>query len=1045
MARRREAKPRPESTPKAPTLHPAQPAALPLVLFLASGLFVASGATGLAYEVIWFKRFTHVWGSSSTAIAAVVASFLFGLGVGAYLLGKVADRVATPLKWYGICELGIGLFALVAQLEIDVLARATAAIESVLPPLPGLAFGLRFLITLLIIGPPCILMGGTLPLLVRQFTPARSALSAATGWLYAVNTLGAGAGSYLTGFHLLPVLGLPATNRVAAITNLAIGLVSITLAGRLAPARTARGPLAADSAPAATSPEGVALRLAWSRVHVAAALTGAAALILQITWNRQLAVVLGGSTYAFTATLFVVLIAIAAGSLIFHAVFRRHPFRARAAFADAATPDASGRGRRVAAAIALAIAATAVASRWAIPWLSDQVGSIAHLRAAAGWNAAISVGASAAVELLPSLGMGFLFPLLVALTRGTGAEAGRAIGGLYVWNTAGSLAGATLTAILVFPLGGTALATAIAVALYVVTALLLGTRARAAVVGVALGVVLVFLALYPIDPRATDMGAYLYGPLTREARAHTRVHFFQEGASCNVLVTDEGTSRNLRVNGKIDATTGNDMATQLGLAYLPRAFHPGAREVAIIGYGSGTTAGATLLFPETRVVCSEIEPAVYATSSLFSSANHGVETHPGLTMFFGDGRSYLQGTRDTFDLIISEPSNPWLAGVSNLFTEEFFATVKERLRPGGVLAQWIQTYGFSIAEHALIVRTLRTVFPHYGLISLAEGQDTILLASTAPLAPDSTSMAELAAVITDSPAIRRDLTAHFGTDDMRQILLTSHVLDEQGLDRLIAADRAATLNTDANVRLEFDAPLHLFETSELARTEIAHRIIAAADRAWIAARAEALGLAPGAPARALALGRLDRRQGRLPAAIAELSAATGAEPPLAAVYRELAGAHLAAGDTAASLRVHTEWTARFPEDPEAHATLGGLLILMGRTRDAVPSFAAAIALDPDLASSANNLAWIRATHRDPAVRDGAEAVRLAQRACELTGFQQPDCLDTLAAAYAEKGDFAAAERLARQALATGVTGRVAHAEIEQRLALYARHEPFRDR
>src|SRR5688572_6708496 len=203
-----------------------------LLLFLASCLFLTSGATGLAYEVIWFKRFTHVWGSSSTAIAAVVASFLVGLGIGAFLLGKMADRVPSPLRWYGICELGIGLFALVAQVEIDVLARATAAIESVLPSRPGLAFGLRFLITLLIIGPPCVLMGGTLPLLVRQFTPARSALTTATGWLYAVNTLGAAAGGYLTGFHLLPALGLPVTNRTAALTNLAIGLLSIALARR---------------------------------------------------------------------------------------------------------------------------------------------------------------------------------------------------------------------------------------------------------------------------------------------------------------------------------------------------------------------------------------------------------------------------------------------------------------------------------------------------------------------------------------------------------------------------------------------------------------------------------------------------------------------------------------------------------------------------------------------------------------------------------------------------------------------------------------------
>jgi hypothetical protein len=164
----------------------------------ASLLFFASGATGLAYEIIWFKRFAHVWGSSSTAIAAVVASFLFGLGLGAFLLGRYADRMSRPLRWYGLSELGIGLLALLALEAIRLLWGVTSTLEGLMPQRPVLGFGLRFLITFLVIGPPCILMGGTLAFLVRQFTPLRGALSRSTAWLYAVNTFGAAAGCYVT-------------------------------------------------------------------------------------------------------------------------------------------------------------------------------------------------------------------------------------------------------------------------------------------------------------------------------------------------------------------------------------------------------------------------------------------------------------------------------------------------------------------------------------------------------------------------------------------------------------------------------------------------------------------------------------------------------------------------------------------------------------------------------------------------------------------------------------------------------------------------------
>jgi len=184
-------------------------------LAAATALFFASGATGLAYEVIWFRRFSHIWGASTLAMAAVVSSFLLGLGIGAHFLGRRADRMSAPLRGYGWCELAIGLLALLIPLECSLLAATTGALYPALSGIPFLYTVVRFLLTFLVIGPPCILMGGTFPLLVKQFT-GPGEVGPTAGWLYAVNTGGAAVGCYLAGFHLLPWLGLSGTNFLAA-------------------------------------------------------------------------------------------------------------------------------------------------------------------------------------------------------------------------------------------------------------------------------------------------------------------------------------------------------------------------------------------------------------------------------------------------------------------------------------------------------------------------------------------------------------------------------------------------------------------------------------------------------------------------------------------------------------------------------------------------------------------------------------------------------------------------------------------------------------
>jgi spermidine synthase len=782
----------------------------------ATVLFFLSGATGLAYEVIWFRRFSHIWGASTLAMAAVVASFLLGLGLGAHFLGRVADRVRSPLKGYAICEGAIAVLALLIPFECSFLSAVSGALYPALHGLPLVYTGVRFLLTFLVIGPPCILMGGTFPLLVRQFA-GQGEVGPTAGWLYAINTAGAALGCYLAGFHLLPALGLSGTNYLAASLNAAIAGVALLVARRLEqPGVTVLPPPAPE--PVATGPRSGFL-------YAAAALTGLSALLLQMVWTRHLCVMLGGSTYALTSTLVVILLGIGLGSFLFRAVVGRIPDPARAA----------------AWSLGLLVL-SAGATKLLVHPLTVAVGLSGSLRSLGLGNAAVCLAASAALELIPSVCMGFNFPLLVHLTRRGAADAGRAVGTVYAWNTAGSIVGAAATAPLGLALLGSANTLAAGLLLYgIAGALLLPFRGKQNLIALAGLVVLslagVFLGATKLDPRITDQGMFMYGYREPEQR---RIIYFKEGASCNVTVTEHFIDRALAVNGKVDATSSGDMDMQLGIAYLPRFLRPDAKNVLVIGYGSGTTSGASLMFPGTKVTCCEIEPAVFGASSEFSRVNHTPEKNPYFSIVFDDGRSHLQGTREKYDLILSEPSNPWLAGVASLFTREFYGICREKLGDRGILAQWIQLYSFSDAEYALVIRTVTSSFRHAALLRISSG-DTVLLASDAPLLPDRAAIDASQKLLDGLPAVRADLEKHLNGEDVRSVLLQRLILDEAGLKRLAAQNPSDTINTDLNLRLEFDAPLRLFNSDLRPEVEVDPIILGALDPALLRGMVESWG------------------------------------------------------------------------------------------------------------------------------------------------------------------------------------------------------------
>jgi len=931
-------------------------------LALASLFFFLSGASGLAYEVLWIKRFGQLWGSSSHALASVVAAFLCGLGLGALLAGPRADRARRPLAGYAACEIAIGLLALAVPYEIAWLFDVAAPLSASLGERP-LAHALaRFALTFAVVGPPCALMGATLPLLVRHFLAAGRPLGASVAWLYAANTLGAAAGAWVTGFHLLGALGVGGTNRAAALSNLAIG------AGAWALARRPPAPLASDRAPLEPVAPSGERSPRWS-LWAAAALSGAAALALQMLWARQLALVLGGSTYAFTAALFVFILGLGLGSLAFRLFFAHR---------------ASLRG--VLAAGTLLVVLPTLAGTLLLPALARMAGELGPLRAKAAFDALLCAGVSAVLEGLPTFAMGLVFPALVQLTRQGAPRAGRAVGALYAWNTLGSLVGASLTAPLVLPAIGGEAAFRLALALVVLALVLVFPPwrpranalplAAALLAGFALG-----LPREPADPQMTNRGMYLYGTNVDDG---SRTLFFEEGATCNVLVLESppapsasglaAPTRSLRVNGKVDASNAGDMPMQLALAYVPHFLRPEARKVLVIGLGSGTTSGASLLFADTRVTCCEIEPAIADAARLFEPANHRPLSSPRFRLVLDDGRGHLQSTGESYDLILSEPSNPWIAGVSSLFTVEFYRAVQARLARDGLFAQWLQTYAFSPAEYALVARSLRSVFPHCVLVHVSEF-DTLLLASASPLVPAEDALERAQELVQASTAVQDDLARHFRTGDVRALLLEHLALDEQGIERMLAAEGGDELHTDLNLRLELEAPRRLFEgrAAELGTLRAIYAAMDLAPQRALCARkpcsGEELEAAKRLTRPLLEHGRQDLATLWIqllagyapddpelladellfapPGDPSEFEAAAAHLIELSPVQAFRAGRGLAQGGRTELARVLLEkLVVRLPDSATAWTSLGIVYTSLGRTEDARSALGKARALDP---------------------------------------------------------------------------------------------------
>ncbi|MFN7966112.1 MAG: fused MFS/spermidine synthase [Acidobacteriota bacterium] len=758
----------------------------------AAGLLLLSGAGSLILEVVWSRLLRLVFGSTTLAISTVLVAYMLGLGIGGLIGGRFARRF-RGLAVYARLELGIAAYALVVPLLLSGLASLW---WSSLGDLDFWTSSIaRFVLALLALITPTILMGATLPILLAGLIDDEKADSRAIGLLYGANTLGAVIGVLLATFVLFPAVGVRWTNAIGAGFDLAAAALALWLARQVSHRAV---PQAAGSVLATTPTR-------WNLAALTYGVVGATALASEVAWTRGLGMVFGSSTYAFASMLATFLLGIALGSFL----IRPWLIRLKNAYG----------------AYAIGMLTFALSSIVALVLLgySNDLFVMLYLRFGISGKTVLLAAfvLSAVTMILPTLVLGALFPLLAtALARERGTA--RAVGDLYFFNTVGSALGAFLAGFVLIPQLGLAKSLILGASLNAFVAAIvllwqrdwLGRGPRWLAAGAA--VLAVATLFFPPSWSEYKMtrGAY-YHPKraidfgmpneSLEGLPAETILMLKDGPSATVSIHDQSGGIDMRINGKTDASL-TDMSTQVLSGHLPVLFGGPMKTACVIGYASGVTSGALTLYKPERLDIIEIEPAVIDGSRYFESVNHKPLDDPHTRLLIEDGRAWLARTHDTYDVIVSEPSNPFLAGAANLFTREFFVKAHRRLNPGGRLLQWIQLYGLDPQGLSSILAALRGEFAHvYGFHFSPEDGDLLLLASDTPI--DAAALPKLESMPAE---VRADLE-RVGVLTTAQLFSLLRLSDE---DTKALAANASFPNTDDSMFIELRAPwlLHTSQT-----------------------------------------------------------------------------------------------------------------------------------------------------------------------------------------------------------------------------------------
>ncbi len=737
----------------------------------AAVLFLLSGACALGYEVIWAKTLVLTLGGTAAAQAAVLAAFLAGLALGGVFLGAKADRVERPLRFFAWLELGVAACGYLAP------------------------WALSWPSGVLLVAAAAVLMGGTLPALTRA-VHADGGLERTVARLYAVNNAGAALGALGAGFILIPRMGLTGASHALAGLGVAIAFAATWLDANSGPTPSA------PPAPAGEAADPVPAGLILAAVFV----SGLVSLCYEAAWVRLLAVVLGASTYSFTVMLAGFVGGMGLGAFLFRLAPR--------------WPAARLYG------LAQFGAGLAVLASWPVyerlPWLFWRMSTaIPKTPEAYPWFEAAKLGFCFLLTLLPTAFLGAAFPSASRTAAARLGKVGAGVGLAAALAALGNVLGAGTAGLLLLPaLGVQGLLTLAAGANLLLGAAVLAADtgwpkkrrlAAGALAAAAMGIHMVWGGSW--DRLLQAVGTHRYegvaGLSFKEyvdtLRMRRAVLFQRDDAEASVSVmqmTDTGQLA-LMINGKADASTGMDMGTQIVLGALPFALKPDAKNVLLVGLGSGVTADTALRQPLHTLTVAEISPSVVEAQAYFKSVNEGSLADPRVRLMVTDGRAFLGHSPYLYDAVVSEPSNPWIAGVGNLFTQEYFRRVRAHLVLGGVMVQWFHLYETDDETVKSVLATFCSAFDDVSVWRI-DGADAMLVGWNGAHKPDFAAM-------------ERAVSGRVGEAlASRGVFGLTGILSLQTMGDQSAREQAAggVLNRDRRPTLEYRAPRGRFLRSD---------------------------------------------------------------------------------------------------------------------------------------------------------------------------------------------------------------------------------------
>jgi spermidine synthase len=694
-------------------------------------LLFLSGLCALVYQIAWLREFRLIFGASTAASAAVVAIFIGGLGLGGLLLGRLADRHPHPLWLYARLEALVALSTAVTPGLLWLVRQAYVGLGGTVTLSVWGGTVARLALAGLVLAVPTLLMGGTLPAAARSVASAKDQGRLSLALLYGVNTLGAVAGCFVATFLMLEVFGTRTTLWLACLVNVAVAV----LARQVARMQPPEGALSEPEETPLPAPAPVGF------VLTAAAVVGFAFFLMELVWYRMLGPILGGSVYTFGLILAVALLGIGLGGTAYSLLGRAGP----------------------ASLVGFAYTCVLEALCLAVPYaLGDRIAVLALLlrplgAAALFWGQVLAWTVVCFLVVLPAAFVaGIQFPMLVALLGRGKKDVARQIGLAYAWNTIGAIAGSLAGGFGLIPLlsaPGAWRATAAALGAFGLAAVVLAARKEGArrrlLIPVALAL-LVGVMLQGTGPTAAWRHSGVGVGHSRQAFDSPNevrrwlnyqrriVQWEADGIESSVALEAGSPGLAFVVNGKVDGNARGDAATMVMSGMVGALLHPHPRRSMVIGLGTGETAGWLAAVPTMeRTDVVELEPRVLDVARACRLANRNLMANPRVHITVGDARETLLVSREEYDLVFSEPSNPYRAGIASLFTKEYYDAIARRLGENGIFLQWVQAYDVDARTVRTIYATVTSVFPAVETWQVGAA-DLLLVASKKTLPYDAT-------------------------------------------------------------------------------------------------------------------------------------------------------------------------------------------------------------------------------------------------------------------------------------------------------------------